>query len=282
MRFARLGTRGQERPVVVLDDGKCLDISPIVDDLGPGNLSELGRVMERVGAADGLATVDLAGTRVGSPIGRPHKVVAVGLNYADHAAEAGMDIPPEPILFTKATSSLNGPNDDVVRPRGSVKLDWEVELGLVIGATARYLDDDTQAAEVIAGYVVVNDVSEREFQLERQGQWVKGKSADTFTPVGPWLVTSDDVPNPLDLTMRLSVNGEVKQLGSTSTMIFSPVYCVRYISQFMTLEPGDLVLTGTPPGVGMSTGEYLQPGDLIELEVEGLGVQKQRVIEEGQ
>jgi 2,4-didehydro-3-deoxy-L-rhamnonate hydrolase len=280
MKFIRYGARGHERPAAILEDGTCLDISPVIDDLGLGNLSELGRVTERVGDAEGLTTVDLTGERLGSPIGRPHKIVAVGLNYADHAAEAGMDIPPEPILFMKATSSMSGPNDDVVRPRGSVKLDWEVELGLVIGSTARNLDDEVQAEEAIAGYVLVNDVSERAFQLERQGQWVKGKSADTFTPVGPWLVSTDEVTDPMDLTMRLSVNGDVKQLGSTSTMIFSPFFCVRYISQFMTLEPGDLILTGTPPGVGLSTGEYLQPGDVMELEIEGLGVQRQLVVEE--
>lgn len=278
MRLVRFGPVGAETPGALRDDGSCVDISSIVTDLGPETLGRLTDVVEEVDRARDLPRVDLAGQRLGPPVARPHKIIAVGLNYADHAAESGAEIPTEPVLFTKATSSLAGPFDDVVIPRHATKVDWEVELGLVIGEVARYLQDDVEAERTICGYVTVNDVSEREFQLERGGQWVKGKSADTFTPVGPWLVTPDEVPDPLDLDMRLSVNGVVKQDGSTSTMVFSPAFCVRYISQFMTLEPGDLILTGTPPGVGLGTGEYLADGDVMDLEVEGLGGQSQTCV----
>jgi 2,4-didehydro-3-deoxy-L-rhamnonate hydrolase len=221
-----------------------------------------------------------SGERVGAPIARPHQIVCVGLNYADHACETGQPIPAEPILFNKAPNTLIGPNDDVRLPRGSVKTDWEVELGVVIGKRSSYLETDADALTAIAGYTLVNDVSEREFQSERGGQWVKGKSAETFNPAGPWLATPDEIADVRDLDMWLDVSGVRRQTGSTKTMIFDPLFIVRYISQFMVLEPGDLIDTGTPPGVGlgMKPPLYLVEGDVMELGVTGLGTQRQRVI----
>jgi 2-keto-4-pentenoate hydratase/2-oxohepta-3-ene-1,7-dioic acid hydratase in catechol pathway len=218
--------------------------------------------------------------RIGAPIARPHQIICVGLNYRDHAAETGQAVPDEPILFTKSPNTLVGPYDDVRIPRGSTKPDWEIELGIVIGRRASYLDSPEQALDHVAGWVVVNDVSERAFQLERGGQWLKGKSAETFNPTGPWLVTSDEVPDVLDLGMRLDVNGVRRQDGSTSTMVFDPAFIVHYISQFLVLEPGDLINTGTPPGVGMGFQPpiWLQPGDVMELEIDGLGSQRQTVL----
>lgn len=277
MRLVRFGPPGAETPGVLAGD-VCFDVSSIIPDLGPSTIHRVPEVVRAIEEGVDFPTVDLTADRLGSPIARPHKIVAVGLNYADHAVEAGLETPAEPILFTKATSSMSGPHDDVILPPGATKVDWEVELGVVIGATGRHLTDEDAAAAIICGYVMANDVSERAHQLERGGQWVKGKSADTFCPVGPWLVTADQVADPLDLEMRLSVNGVTRQHGSTSTMIFSPTFCVAYISRFMTLEPGDLVLTGTPPGVGLATGEYLSEGDVMELEIEGLGVQSQRCV----
>jgi len=221
-----------------------------------------------------------AGERIGAPIARPHQILCIGLNYSDHAAESGQDVPAEPILFTKSPNTLVGPNDDVRMPRGSTKLDWEVELGIVIGRRTSYLESEQEAAGAIAGYVVANDVSERAFQLERSGQWSKGKSAETFNPAGPWLVTPDEVPDVLSLGMWLDVNGQRRQTGSTSTMIFSPTFLVHHLSQFMVLEPGDLINTGTPPGVGMGMKPpvWLQVGDVVELGIDGLGTQRQTVI----
>jgi 2-keto-4-pentenoate hydratase/2-oxohepta-3-ene-1,7-dioic acid hydratase in catechol pathway len=218
--------------------------------------------------------------RVGAPIARPHQIVCVGLNYADHAAESGMAIPEEPILFTKSPNTLIGPYDDVRIPRGGTKTDWEVELGIVIGRRASYIESSEQAREHIAGYVLVNDVSERAFQLERSGQWLKGKSAETFNPAGPWLATPDELSDVRALRMWLDVNGVRRQTGMTSTMIFPPDELVRYISQFMVLEPGDLINTGTPPGVGMGhvPAVWLRPGDVIELGIDGLGAQRQNVV----
>lgn len=275
MKFVRYGEAGQESPAVLTPDGTYVDISPMVADLGPDTLAQLPEIVEAVASRTDLARLDPGDRRIGSPIARPHKIIGIGLNYADHAAESGAEVPREPVVFMKATSSLSGPNDDVVFPPGATKMDWEVELGVVMGRTARYLADEAEVQRVIGGYVIGNDVSERAFQLEREGQWMKGKSADTFTPVGPWLVTPDEVGDVLDLELRLSVNGVIKQHGSTQKMVFSPAYCIYYISQFMTLEPGDLVLTGTPPGVGLSTGEYLRPGDVMEVEIQGLGSQIQ-------
>jgi 2-keto-4-pentenoate hydratase/2-oxohepta-3-ene-1,7-dioic acid hydratase in catechol pathway len=221
----------------------------------------------------------LDGLRIGAPIARPHQILCIGLNYSDHASETGQAAPEEPIVFTKSPNTLVGPRDDVLIPRGSVKTDWEVELGVVIGARCRYLEDETAAAAAIAGYVVVNDVSERAFQLERGGQWSKGKSAETFNPCGPYLVTPDEVADVLALPMWLDVNGVRRQNGSTATMLFSPTFVVAYLSQFMVLEPGDLINTGTPPGVGMGRRPpvYLEPGDVMELGIEGLGSQRQVV-----
>jgi 2,4-didehydro-3-deoxy-L-rhamnonate hydrolase len=221
-----------------------------------------------------------AGERVGAPIARPHQILCVGLNYADHAAESGQPVPDEPILFTKSPNTLVGPFDDVRIPRGSTKTDWEVELGIVIGRRTSYLDAPEDARDAIAGFCVVNDVSERHFQLERGGQWVKGKSAETFNPAGPWLVTPDEVGDVMDLRMWLDVNGVRRQDGSTATMIFDPYVVVHYISQFLVLEPGDLINTGTPPGVGMGQDPpvYLQPGDVVELGIDRLGAQRQQVV----
>lgn len=278
MRFVRFGPVGRERPGVMIVEraGVCLDISEVVSDISPETIGGLGEITSRVRSTPGLPEVDVSRVRLGSPIGRPRKIIAIGFNYADHVAEAQAEIPTEPVAFMKATSSICGPDDDVVFPRGATKVDWEIELGVVVGSEGRYLDDEVEAEQSIAGYVVVNDVSERAFQLERGGQWMKGKSADTFTPVGPWLVTPDEIADPLDLSLSLSVNGEIRQNASTSTMIFSPAHCVWYLSQFMTLEPGDLIVTGTPPGVGLATGEYLEIGDVMKATIAGLGTQTQR------
>ena len=223
---------------------------------------------------------ELGNTRIGSPIARPHQIICIGLNYADHAKESGQDIPAEPILFTKSPNTIIGPNDDVRIPRGSTKTDWEVELGIVIGKRASYLNSEAEAKECIAGWVLVNDVSEREFQIERGGQWMKGKSAETFNPTGPFLATQDEIEDVNNLEMTLDVNGVRRQTGSTATMIFNPFFIVKYISQFLVLEPGDLINTGTPPGVGLGFKPpiYLKAGDVMELSISGLGNQKQKVI----
>jgi 2-keto-4-pentenoate hydratase/2-oxohepta-3-ene-1,7-dioic acid hydratase in catechol pathway len=281
MRLARIGAAGSETPGVVLDDDRFVDLSDVVDDFderffGSGALATLPAIVaERVGGAESLA-----GRRFGAPIARPHQILCVGLNYSDHAAETGQAVPAEPILFNKAPNTLIGPDDDVLIPRRSVKTDWEVELGIVIGSRASYLADETEAAAAIAGYVLVNDVSEREFQIERGGQWVKGKSAPTFNPAGPYLVTPDEIGDVLDLDLWLAIDGERVQDGSTSTMIFSPAFIVHYVSQFMALEPGDLINTGTPPGVGlgMTPPRYLRGGETLTLGGTRLGTQTQRVI----
>ncbi len=283
MQLLRLGPPGRERPAVKVGDDEYVDL---VDDVGDFDEAFFGRggvdllhdaVAQRV--HDGL-TFPLKGTRIGAPIGRPHQIVGIGLNYRDHAVEAGMPIPDEPIVFNKAPNSLGGPDDDVHLPPGSSKTDWEVELGIVIGARCRYLEDEQAASRAIAGYVVVNDVSERSFQLERGGQWVKGKSAETFTPCGPLLVTPDEIPDVADLSLWLDVNGVRRQTGSTATMLFGPTFLVHYLSRFMVLEPGDLISTGTPPGVGMGLHPpvFLRAGDLVELGIHGLGSQRQRVV----
>ncbi|HEY9308950.1 MAG TPA: fumarylacetoacetate hydrolase family protein [Microbacterium sp.] len=283
MRLARIGAIGAERPAAHIVDDTYVDLSDVVDDFdevffaGGGIERIRPLVAERIERGQ---TRLLGGERIGSPIARPHQIICVGLNYSDHAAETGQAVPDEPILFTKSPNTLVGPNDDVRIPRGSTKPDWEVELGIVIGRRASYLDSPEQARDHIAGWVVVNDVSERAFQLERGGQWLKGKSAETFNPVGPWLVTPDEVPDILDLGMRLDVNGVRRQDGSTSTMIFDPFFIVHYISRFLVLEPGDLINTGTPPGVGMGFQPpiWLNEGDVMELEIDGLGSQRQTVL----
>ena len=272
MKFLRYGPPGGERPGVLDANGRIRDLSDMMSDLGGANLARLGRV-----EPEALPRVEGA-PRLGVPVAGVGKVLCIGLNYADHAAEAGMAPPSEPILFLKATSALSGPNEPIVLPKGSEKTDWEVELGAVIGRAAKHVREE-DALSHVAGYVVFNDVSERAFQLERGGQWTKGKSCDSFGPVGPWLVTPDEVGDPQRLAMGLSVNGEVMQKGSTATMIFPVARIISYLSGMMTLHPGDIVATGTPPGVGMGMAppRYLAPGDVVEAWIEGLGRQRQTV-----
>jgi 2-keto-4-pentenoate hydratase/2-oxohepta-3-ene-1,7-dioic acid hydratase in catechol pathway len=282
MKLMQVGPRGAERPAARLDDGRVIDLSTEVRAIDGAFLASDGIARLRARLATDAArfpVIDVTRNRIGAPIMRPGHVIAIGLNYADHAREAGMELPKEPIVFAKAPSSFSGPNDDVLIPRGSQKTDWEVELGIVIGKPAAYIANEKAALDHVAGYCVVNDVSERAFQLERGPTWMKGKSARTFCPVGPWLVTPDEVPDPQALEMRLSVNGEVMQTGSTKTMIFGVAHLVWYLSQFMDLEPGDLIATGTPPGVGMGKKppRYLKLGDIMELSITGLGTQFQRV-----
>jgi 2-keto-4-pentenoate hydratase/2-oxohepta-3-ene-1,7-dioic acid hydratase in catechol pathway len=281
MRLLRVGPAGAERPAVLID-GTVRDASGEITDydgafFAGGGLDRLRSIVAT--SADSLPAVG-PGERIGSPVRRPGKVVCIGLNYADHAAESGAPLPTEPVVFMKDPSTVVGPNDDVFIPRTSTKTDWEVELGVVIGATARYLDRVEDAAAVIAGYCVSHDVSERHFQLERGGQWDKGKSCETFNPLGPWLVTADEVTDPQQLDLWLKVNGEDRQNGTTSNMVFPVHEIVHYLSQFMVLEPGDVVNTGTPAGVGlgMTPPTYLQAGDVVELGVEGLGAQRQTFV----
>jgi 2-keto-4-pentenoate hydratase/2-oxohepta-3-ene-1,7-dioic acid hydratase in catechol pathway len=267
----------------MVDDDHWVELSDICGDFdesffGSGGLPELPAVIaERIAAG---RSSPVAGNRFGSPIARPHQILCIGLNYRDHAEETGQAVPAEPIVFNKAPNTLVGPDDDVVVPRGSVKTDWEVELGIVIGSRASYLVDETAAADAIAGYVLVNEVSEREWQMERGGQWVKGKSAPTFNPAGPYLVTADELPDVLALDMWLDVDGVRRQTGSTSRMIFSPAFLVHYLSQFLTLEPGDLINTGTPPGVGLGLRPpvFLHGGEAMRLGITHLGTQTHRVI----
>jgi 2,4-diketo-3-deoxy-L-fuconate hydrolase len=283
MKLLRTGPPGAEKPAALVGEDLIVDLSDVVADFDEEFFGEDG--------IDGVRSVvaerkergearPLGVARIGAPIARPHQIICVGLNYSDHAAETGQAVPEEPILFTKSPNTLVGPHDDVRIPRGSTKPDWEVELGIVIGRRTSYLDSVDQARDAIAGWVLVNDVSERAFQMERGGQWLKGKSAETFNPAGPWLVTRDEVENVLALDMWLEVNGIRRQHGSTSTMIFDPYFIVHYISQFLVLEPGDLINTGTPPGVGMGYRPpvWLQPGDVMELGITGLGQQRQKVL----
>jgi 2,4-didehydro-3-deoxy-L-rhamnonate hydrolase len=283
MYLMRIGPTGSERPVVRIDENHYADVADIAGDFdegffGSGGLAGLGEIVRERSAAGQLREFD--GERIGAPIARPHQILCIGLNYSDHAAETGAAIPDEPILFTKSPNALVGPYDDVRIPRGSTKLDWEVELGIVIGKRTSYLDSVEDAHGAIAGYLVVNDVSERAFQIERGGQWSKGKSAETFNPAGPWLVTPDEIDDVGNLRMWLDVNGVRRQDGSTSTMIFDPYFIVHYLSQFLVLEPGDLINTGTPPGVGMGMQPpvWLKAGDVMELGIEGFGSQRQTVV----
>jgi 2-keto-4-pentenoate hydratase/2-oxohepta-3-ene-1,7-dioic acid hydratase in catechol pathway len=278
MKLLRIGAKGAEKPALLDAAGRARDLSGAVPDINARALTPDS--LARLRAID-PETLPLLpdGARIGLPWTGCGKFICVGLNYADHAAEAGMAIPAEPVLFTKHTSTMIGCNDPVVIPQGSVKTDWEVELGVVIGTTARYVSE-ADALSHVAGYCVVNDVSEREYQLERGGTWDKGKGCDTFGPVGPWLVTSDEVADPQQLAMWLEVNGHRFQNGSTRTMVFNVAQLVSYISRFTTLYPGDLISTGTPPGVGMGVkpeSVYLKPGDTMQLSVEGLGIQRQSV-----
>lgn len=277
MKLLRVGQPGAERPAILDDRGRPRDLSGVIDDIAGDVLSDEG--LARLRALDLQALPELPDTmRIGPCISGVGKFICVGLNYSDHAAETGMAIPEEPILFFKATSAVCGPNDTVLIPRGSKKTDWEVELGVVIGKSASYVPE-AEAMDHVAGYCVINDISERAFQLERGGQWVKGKSADTFGPVGPWLVTRDEIEDPQDLAMWLDVDGRRFQNGSSKTMIFGVRHLVHYISQFMSLQPGDIISTGTPPGVGMGQKPqlYLKPGQEMRLGIAGLGEQHQRV-----
>jgi 2-keto-4-pentenoate hydratase/2-oxohepta-3-ene-1,7-dioic acid hydratase in catechol pathway len=277
MRLVRVGEPGSERAAVLGADGSIRRLPSSLGDIDAGFWTD-GRAdaTRRLLDADELNEVIEGPVRYGPPIAKPEKVVCIGLNYRDHAKESGAAIPTEPIVFMKAPNCVVGPNDEVLVPRGSVKTDWEVELGVVIGARARYLDSPAAAASVIAGYCVSHDVSEREFQLERGGQWDKGKCCETFNPLGPWLVTADEVANPQALGLRLSVNGVSRQNGTTAEMVFDVHYLVWYLSQFMVLEPGDLINTGTPAGVSLGHDDvpFLKVGDVVELEIDGLGAQR--------
>ncbi|MEM5430613.1 fumarylacetoacetate hydrolase family protein [Cupriavidus oxalaticus] len=281
MKLVRVGNPGAERPGVIDAEGRVRDLSGVVAEIGPGELAPAA--LARLAQVDVATLPVVEGARFGVPWTGIGKIVAIGLNYADHAAEAGMPLPAEPIVFLKANSSLNGPHDDVMLPFGSEKSDWEVELGVVIGTVARNVSRE-EALNHVAGYCVVNDVSEREFQIERGGTWDKGKGCDTFCPAGPWLVTRDEVADPQALGLWLEVNGERVQRGSTATMVFDVATVVSYVSRFMTLLPGDLIATGTPPGVGMGfkPPRFLKAGDTMRLGVEGLGVQSQRVVAYGE
>ena len=277
MKLLRYGDLGAEKPGMLDANGTIRDLSGHIKDFSGESLSDTTFSKLRALDPKNLPVID-ASTRIGACVGSVGKFVCIGLNYADHAAESGMELPEEPVIFFKATSSIIGPNDEVEIPRHSVKTDWEVELGVVIGKHAKYVKKEN-ALDHVAGYCVVNDLSERDFQLHRSGQWVKGKSADTFGPIGPWLVTRDEVPDPQNLSMYLEVNGHRYQDGSTETMHFDVATIVSHLSQFMSLQPGDVISTGTPPGVGMGQKPetYLKSGDVIELEIEGLGLQRQVV-----
>jgi len=278
MKLVRYGNPGKEKPGLIDEQGKLRDLSSVVPDIGPAQLSDA--VLTKLSKLK-IATLPVVRgkPRMGCPVAGVGKFIAIGLNYKDHAAESGMPIPKEPIVFTKAISSIQGPDDDVMLPKNSVKGDWEVELGVVIGKRARYVSQRA-ALEHVAGYCVSNDVSEREFQLERGGQWDKGKGCDTFGPLGPWLVTRDEIANPQKLAMWLDVNGKRMQTGNTRTMIFSVAKIVSHLSEYMTLMPGDVIITGTPPGValGMKRPRYLKAGDVMTLGIEGLGEQRQLVV----
>lgn len=277
MKLLRTGPENAERPALLHSDGTIRDLSGVVDDIGGDTLTPAGLDRVRAVNADDLPVVD-AGTRIGACVGGVGKFICIGLNYADHAEESGMAVPTEPVIFMKATSAICGPNDDVILPPGAEKGDWEVELGVVIGKEAKNISE-ADALEHVAGYCVINDVSERAFQLEHGGQWVKGKSADTFGPTGPWLVTRDEVEDPANLSMWLELNGEKVQDGSTKTMVFGVAHVVSYLSRYMSLQPGDIISTGTPPGVGlgMTPPKFLKAGDEMRLGIAGLGEQHQVV-----
>ncbi|MDQ0326394.1 5-carboxymethyl-2-hydroxymuconate isomerase [Rhodopseudomonas julia] len=278
MKLVRYGPAGQEKPGLIDDEGALRDLSGEVDDIAGEVISDAG--LERLRALDPTSLPKVAGNpRFGPCVGHVSKILCIGLNYSDHAAETGAEPPSEPIIFAKALSALCGPNDDVEMPRGSKALDWEVELAVIIGKRAKYVSED-EAMQHVAGFAIMNDVSERDFQTKRSGQWTKGKSHDTFGPLGPWLVTRDAVADPHNLDMHLDVNGERRQSGNTNTLIFNVPHVVSYLSQFMTLMPGDVISTGTPPGVGMGMKPpvYLKVGDVMELAIEGLGTQRQTVV----
>ncbi|WP_341367642.1 fumarylacetoacetate hydrolase family protein [Yoonia sp. BS5-3] len=277
MKFLRFGPIGEEKPGIIDQDGVMRDLSAHVDDIAGANLSEDS--LSALGQIDPTTLPKVPeNSRIGACVGDIGKVICIGLNYSDHAAESGMAVPPEPVIFFKATSAVCGPYDNIEIPRGSNETDWEVELAVIIGKHTKYVDE-ADAMDHVAGYAIMNDVSEREFQQRRSGQWVKGKSCDTFGPLGPWLVTKDEIADPQNLGMRLSVNGHQYQNGSTATMVYKVPFLISYLSQFMSLQPGDVISTGTPPGVGMGQDPkvYLKPGDVVELSIDGLGDQRQNV-----
>lgn len=280
MRLLRVGEYGRERPAVLVADGRVLDCSELCEDYNPDffRSNGLATFEERIAQAN-LPEVDVSSVRVGAALAAPQKIVCVGQNYILHVRESGAEIPDEPVLFMKSPGTLVGPNDTVLIPRKSTKTDWEVELAVVVGRQARYIVSPEDALSYVAGYAISNDVSEREFQLERGGQWDKGKNCETFNPFGPWLVTADEIENPQNLDLHLLVNGVLRQSDSTANMIFSVAHILWYISQFMVLEPGDIVNTGTPAGVSLGHDDvaYLKPGDVMELGVRGLGSQRQTV-----
>jgi 2-keto-4-pentenoate hydratase/2-oxohepta-3-ene-1,7-dioic acid hydratase in catechol pathway len=278
MKLFRHGVSGAERPGILDSEGRRRDLSDVVPDLSGEVLSDVG--LQRIRDTDLGDLPEVSDdVRLGPCVSGTGKFICIGLNYADHAAESGLPVPPEPVVFMKATSAICGPNDPIIIPRGSVKTDWEVELAVVIGTRAKYVSE-ADALKHVAGYAITNDVSERDFQLERAGQWTKGKSCDNYGQIGPWLVTRDAVEDPQDLSMWLTVNGQTMQSGSTKTMVYGVAHLVSYLSQFMTLHPGDVISTGTPPGVGMGQKppQYLRPGDVVELGIEGLGRQRQDVV----
>jgi 2-keto-4-pentenoate hydratase/2-oxohepta-3-ene-1,7-dioic acid hydratase in catechol pathway len=274
MKLMRVGPLGQEKPAILDKDGKIRDLSAHVADIGGAAISPEG--LAKIAALDLASLPEITADRIGACVSGTGKFICIGLNYSDHAAETGAAVPPEPVIFMKATSAICGPNDDVLIPRTSEKTDWEVELGVIIGKTAKYVSE-ADAMDYVAGYCVSHDVSERAFQTERAGQWTKGKSCDTFGPIGPWLVTKDELSDPQNLKMWLSVNGKMMQDGSSKTMVYGVAHLVSYLSQFMSLHPGDVISTGTPPGVGlgMKPPQFLKAGDVVELGIEGLGTQKQ-------
>jgi ureidoglycolate lyase len=275
MKLLRVGTKGQEKPAALDAQNNLRDLSSVVDDIAGDVLGDAGLAKLRALDLSKLPIIDSA-TRIGPCVGKIGKFICIGLNFSDHAAEAGMKLPSQPIVFMKATSAVCGPNDDIEIPRGSEKTDWEVELGIVIGKEAKYIDQ-TNALDYVAGYCLINDVSERTFQLEHEGQWTKGKSHDTFGPIGPWLVTKDEIKDPQNLHMWLEVNGHRFQNGNSNTMVFGVAHVVAYLSKYMTLQPGDVISTGTPPGVGSGQRPqvFLKRGDVVHLGIEGLGEQKQ-------
>ncbi|MBP6818725.1 MAG: fumarylacetoacetate hydrolase family protein [Ferrovibrio sp.] len=277
MKLLRYGPLGQEKPGILDAQGAIRDLSGVVGDINGATLQP--EALAKLRGVDVNALPKVAGNpRIGACVAGIGKFICIGLNYSDHAAETGATVPPEPIIFMKATSAIMGPDDDLIIPKNSVKTDWEVELGVVIGKVARYVDE-ADAMNHVAGYCTINDVSERAFQIERHGQWTKGKSCDTFGPIGPWLVTADEVPDPQNLAMFCDVNGHRFQNGSTKTMVYGVRYLISYLSQFMSLQPGDVISTGTPPGVGMGQKPplYLKPGDKVHLGIAGLGEQRQNV-----
>lgn len=279
MKLLRFGPKGQEKPGLLDDNGTVRDLSAHVSDIAGDTLGAAG--LAKIAALDPASLPAVEPDRLGPCVGQTGKFICIGLNYSDHAAEAGMNVPKEPIIFAKATSAICGPNDDIELPRGSKASDWEVELAVVIGKEAKYITE-AEALDHVAGYCVANDLSERDYQIKHEGQWTKGKSADTFGPLGPWLVTRDEVPDPQNLSLYLDVNGTRMQSGSTATMVYGVAHVVAYLSRFMSLQPGDVIATGTPPGVGMGMKPqpvYLKPGDQMELGIEGLGKQVQKVVQ---